>query len=179
MRPGASLRGKNIVVRPKYEKDVVRTSDPGAVLPRRGRKGRANLDHDAYSTLADFRYLIRRFLTFSQEAAQHGGLSPRHHQALLAIKGFPGALSPTIGDLAERLCIRHHSAVELVDRLVEAGLIERRHDAHDRRRVFLLLTSLGEQRLAGLSAAHLEELHRLRPALLAILERIGPPPDEG
>lgn len=129
--------------------------------------------------LADFRYLIRRFLTFSEEAAQRDGLSPRHHQALLAIKGFSGTdAAPTIGDLAERLCIRHHSAVELVDRLVIAGLIERRHDERDRRRVLLMLTPIGERRLAGLTAAHLVELHRLRPALLAILERIAPPAEE-
>jgi len=130
--------------------------------------------HD-YEMLAEFRYLIRRFLTFSQDAARQAGLSPRHHQALLAIKGFPGDDAPTIGDLAERLCIRHHSAVELVDRLAEAGLIERCHDVHDRRRVFLKLTALAERQLARLSGPHLEELHRLRPALLAILDRVGPP----
>ncbi len=161
----------------KGNKDAPGTAAPGVARSRRGRKHQAQLDRDAYRTLADFRYLIRRFLTFSQEAARHSGLSPRHHQALLAIKGFAGENAPTIGDLAERLCIRHHSAVELVDRLAEAGLIERLQDAHDRRRVFLLLTLSAEQRLADLSAAHLEELHRLRPALLAILDRIGPPPE--
>ncbi len=164
----------------RYENDVdaAATAGPGAAPSRGRRNDQARLDRDAYRTLADFRYLIRRFLTFSQEAARATGLSPRHHQALLAIKGFPGEDAPTIGDLAERLCIRHHSAVELVDRLAEAGLIERRHDAHDRRRVFLLLTEAAEQRLAGLSAAHLEELHRLRPALLAILDRNGAPPQD-
>ncbi|HEY1797578.1 MAG TPA: MarR family transcriptional regulator [Stellaceae bacterium] len=177
-RPGASLHGKNIVARGKYKNEGINTSDAGAILPRRGRNGRARLDHDAYRMLADFRYLIRRFLAFSQDAARRGGLSPRHHQALLAIKGFPGKDAPTIGDLAERLCIRHHSAVELADRLVEAGLIERRHDPHDRRRVFLPLTAEGERQLGGLSAAHFEELHRLRPALLSILDSIGPPEDE-
>jgi DNA-binding MarR family transcriptional regulator len=163
------------VERYKKHKHAASAAGPGAARSRLRRNREARLDRDAYCTLADFRYLIRRFLTFSQEAARHAGLSPRHHQALLAIKGFAGEEAPTIGDLAERLCIRHHSAVELVDRLAEAGLIERLHDAHDRRRVFLLLTAVAEQRLASLSAAHLEELHRLRPALLAILDRIGPP----
>ncbi|HTV90422.1 MAG TPA: MarR family winged helix-turn-helix transcriptional regulator [Stellaceae bacterium] len=142
---------------------------------RGARPERAGLDRGAYCTLAEFRYLIRRFLAFSQEAARQAGLSPRHHQALLAIKGFPGDDAPTVGDLAERLCIRHHSAVELVDRLAEAGLIERLHDMDDRRRVFLKLTAAAEQQLARLSGSHLEELHRLRPALLAILDRVGSP----
>ena len=161
----------------KDDKDARSAAAPGAARSRPGRNRQARLDRDAYRTLADFRYLIRQFLTFSQEAARHAGLSPRHHQALLAIKGFAGEDAPTIGDLAVRLCIRHHSAVELVDRLAEAGLIERLHDAHDRRRVLLLPTAVAEQRLADLSAAHLEELHRLRPALLAILDRIDPPPE--
>ncbi|TIX36407.1 MAG: MarR family transcriptional regulator, partial [Mesorhizobium sp.] len=70
-----------------------------------------------YQRLSEFRYLIRRFLEFSQVQANEAGLTPRQHQALLAIKGFPGAGPVTVGDLAERLRIRHHSAVELVDRL--------------------------------------------------------------
>jgi DNA-binding MarR family transcriptional regulator len=163
------------VVRHKNHTDEARAADPAAARSRRERSAEASVDHDAYCTLAEFRYLLRRFLTFSQEAARHAGLSSRHHQALLAIKGFSGKNAPTVGDLAERLCIRHHSAVELVDRLAEAGLIDRLHDTHDRRRVFLLLTATAEQRLIRLSAAHLEELHRLRPVLLAILDRIGPP----
>jgi DNA-binding MarR family transcriptional regulator len=160
-------------------KDAAHAGDGGVTPSRGGRDRPQPLDRDAYCTLADFRYLIRRFLMFSQEVARATGLSPRHHQALLAIKGFAGTDAPTVGDLAERLCIRHHSAVELADRLAEAGLIERAHDAHDRRRVFLLLTAVAEQRLGGLSAAHLEELHRLRPALLAILDRVGPTAQDG
>lgn len=130
------------------------------------------LDEGAYRTLADFRYLVRRFLEFSQRAARQAALTPRQHQALLAIKGFAGDRPPTIGDLAERLCIRHHSAVELVDRLAAAGLVQRQHDPQDRRRVFLGLTATADQQLAGLAAVHLEELHRLRPALREILDRI-------
>jgi DNA-binding MarR family transcriptional regulator len=125
-----------------------------------------------YRLLADFRYLIRRFLEFSQRAARGAGLTPRQHQALLAVKGFDGQQGPTVGELAERLCIRHHSAVELVDRLVAAGLCIRAHDEADRRRVILSLTTTADDLLAGLSAIHLEELRAVRPALLQILDRL-------
>ena len=145
--------------------------DPPALHSRKGSRAKRVPDRAAYRTLADFRYLIRRFLEFSEAAAQQAGLTARQHQALLAIKGFPGD-SPSIGDLSDRLCIRHHSAVELVDRLVEAGLLERSHDPQDRRRVLLRLTQSAEQRLALLASAHLDELHRLRPALLEILGRV-------
>jgi len=135
------------------------------------------LDLHGYRMLSDFRYLLRRFLGFSQSAARRAGLTPRQHQALLAVKGFAAPCGPTIGDFAERLGIRPHSAVELVDRLVEAGLLLRRHDPADRRRVFLALTDAAETRLASLSAIHLEELRSLRPALLQILDRLGSPPE--
>jgi DNA-binding MarR family transcriptional regulator len=132
------------------------------------------LDQHDYRRLAEFRYLLRCFLEFSETAASDAGLTPRQHQALLAIKGVPEDTTPTIGHLAERLRIRHHSAVELTDRLVEAGLITRQHDPGDRRRVRLKLTRAAEARLAKLSASHLDELQRLRPALLQILDRLRP-----
>lgn len=131
------------------------------------------LTRDEYRTLSEFRYLIRHFLDFSEKEAARSGLTARQHQALLAIKGFPQDDCPTVGDLAERLGIQHHSAVELADRLVTAGLVLRRHDVDDRRRVRLSLTSSAETRLAGLSATHLEELRRLRPALLQIIDQLG------
>jgi DNA-binding MarR family transcriptional regulator len=147
-------------------------------LPARSRMPYSEqLDRADYRTLADFRYLIRRFLEFSQVAAGRAGLTARQHQALLAIKGFPRDDSPTVGDLAERLRIQHHSAVELADRLAEVGLITRTHDPQDRRRVLLELTPAAEDLLASLSASHLEELHALRPALLEILDRVGGPPE--
>lgn len=133
---------------------------------------RKQLSREQYRTLADFRYLLRHFLEFSQVAAREEGLTPAHHQALLAIKGFPGDEAPTMGDLAERLCIRHHSTVELVDRLEQAGLLRRRHDPGDRRRVQLALTRAAERHMAELSAIHLEELRRLGPALREILDRV-------
>ena len=129
-------------------------------------------DRQDYRTLSEFRYLIRCFLEFSKVAANGIGLPSRQHQALLAIKGFPLDRSPTLGELAERLKIQHHSAVELVDRLAEAGLIERRHDPEDRRRVLLLITQEAEHHLSTLSAIHLDELRRLRPALQNILSQL-------
>jgi DNA-binding MarR family transcriptional regulator len=136
-------------------------------------RSRVSLTRRDYEILSGFRYLLQHFLGFSQAAAAREGLASRQHQALLAIKGFPGGDQVTIHDLADRLCIRHHSAVELVDRLDESGLVVRRHDPADRRRVLLGLTGTAEQRLADLSAIHLEELQRLRPALLQILAGIG------
>lgn len=141
-------------------------------MTKADRRGGPPLGPDAYRTLADFRYLLRRFLDFSVEAARSAALTPRQHQALLQIKGFSGGALPSVGDLAQRLIVQHHSAVELVDRLAEAGLIVRVPHAHDRRRVLLRLTEAAEDRLAELAAAHLEEIRRLRPALLEILERV-------
>lgn len=131
-------------------------------------------DHD-YQALAEFRYLLRQFLAFSEAAARAAGLTARQHQALLAIKGFTPGGKVSIHDLAEKLGIQHHSAVELVDRLVEAGLLVRQADPADRRRVQLVLTPAADDRLAGLSESHLDELERLRPALLSILEAVGQP----
>lgn len=135
-------------------------------------KGRKRIPSQAdYEALSQFRYLIRCFLEFSQNAAKAVGLPPRQHQALLAIKGYPGGGPVTIGDLAERLRLRHHTTVELVDRLSEAGLVERVLDPSDQRRVLLGLTDLAANRLAGLSAAHLDELSRIEPLLKQVLSR--------
>lgn len=125
-----------------------------------------------YRTLAEFRYLVRCFLAFSEAAARGKGLTVRQHQALLAIKGLSRDEGPTIGDLAKWLLIRPHSAGELVGRLVAVGLVRRLHDADDRRRVRLGLTAAAEDRLARLAATHLEELRRLRPALRQILDQV-------
>jgi DNA-binding MarR family transcriptional regulator len=126
-----------------------------------------------YRALSEFRYLLRRFLEFSQQAARGVGLQPRQHQAILAIKGFPEDRPVTIGDLAERLRIRHHSAVELVDRLSEAELVVRKPDPEDQRRVFLVLTDKADDYLARLSHIHLDELSRIGPLLKRIPVRDG------
>jgi DNA-binding MarR family transcriptional regulator len=142
--------------------------------PSRGARSRkpSRLSQADYETLSEFRYQIRCFLELSQDAALTAGLAPRQHQALLAIKGFSVGCAVTIADLAERLRIRHHSAVELVDRLSEAGLVLRKPDTRDQRRVLLSLTDLADNCLAELSAVHLDELSRLEPILERILERI-------
>ncbi|RUX51918.1 MarR family transcriptional regulator [Mesorhizobium sp. M4A.F.Ca.ET.050.02.1.1] len=134
-------------------------------------KSRPAISQADYQRLSQFRYLIRRFLEFSQIQANEAGLTPRQHQALLAIKGFPGGAPVAVGDLAERLCIRHHSAVELVNRLAEAGLVIRDPDKNDHRRVLLQLTPLADDRLAELSVAHLDELSRIEPMLRRLLSR--------
>ena len=111
-----------------------------------------------YRALAEFRYQLRQFALFSEKAARKAGLQPRHHQALLAIKGFPQA---TIGELAGRLGIKPHSAAGLVDRLVAAKLVRRSSDALDRRRIHLSLTDSAEKRLEALTLVHRDELKRL------------------
>lgn len=143
---------------------------------QRSRPGpRQELAPHDYEMLAEFRYLLMRFAAFSEQAAHAAGLAPRQHQALLAIKGYPGGGEATVGDLAARLGIRHHSTVGLVDRLAARGYLVRRGDPRDRRRILLSLTASGERALAGLSAAHRQELRRVAPLLKALLGRLGPP----
>ena len=146
------------------------TEDPAG---QAGGAAGARLGTRDYRLLSEFRYLIRCFLEFSETAAVRAGLTARQHQALLAIKGVREDAAPTIGYLAERLRIQHHSAVELVDRLVEAGLVVRAPDPGDRRRVRLELTASAERHLAELSTSHLAELKRMRPALLELLDQGG------
>src|SRR6476659_8156164 len=116
-----------------------------------------------YRRLLEFRTGLRRFLHWSEEQAAAVGLTPSQHQLLLAIRGQEARHRPTIGDVAEALLLRHHSAVELVDRAEAAGLVRRRPDGHDQRVVRLSLTALGSRRLRQLTERHLEELDRLRP----------------
>jgi DNA-binding MarR family transcriptional regulator len=141
---------------------------------RRRPRGRAaqELSLADYQLLGEFRYLLTHFLDFSARAAHAEGLAPRQHQALLAIKGYPGGAEVTVGDLAERLGIRHHSAVGLVDRLVESGYLLRRSDPRDRRRAILSLTASAEKALAALSAVHREELRRIAPLLGPLLRQL-------
>ena len=124
-----------------------------------------------YQALASLRYALRQFLHFSEEAAVEAGLTPQQHQALLAIKGF-GEARLTIGELAERLQLRHHSAVGLANRLVGQGLARRKRGETDRRQVFLLLTARGEAVLAKLSAAHKQELRRIGPEFKLLFESL-------
>ncbi|MBS0534130.1 MAG: MarR family transcriptional regulator [Proteobacteria bacterium] len=134
---------------------------------------RSRLTEHDYEQLAEFRYQLRRFLTFSEAAAVEAGLTPQQHQALLAIKGFPGGNVAT-GQLSERLGIKHHSTVGLIDRLAAGGMVKRQTGETDRRQVFLVLTPKAEKLLAALSLAHRNELEKMKPLLrkfLRYLER--------
>ena len=128
----------------------------------------------SYRQLAEFRYRIRRFLHFSEEAARGSGVEPQQHQLLLAVKGLPAGTRPTVKTISDRMCLRHHSTVELIDRLVDRGAIVRRHSTEDRRQVFVELTPHGEQLLRRLSVLHFEELQNAGPTLAeAVGELLG------
>jgi DNA-binding MarR family transcriptional regulator len=124
-----------------------------------------------YATLASFRHELRRFLHFSEQAAEAAGVTAQQHQALLAIRAAPGA-AMLVGALAERLLLRPHSATGLVDRLQKQGLVERFQEEGDRRRVRVRLTAQGDALLASLSASHRAELRRLRPLLTDLVARL-------
>jgi DNA-binding MarR family transcriptional regulator len=134
------------------------------------------LDDRDYRTLARFRHALRVFLRFSEDAARDEGLTPNQHQLLLAIRGWPGDGPPAIGDAAELLQLQHHSAVELVARAVDAGLVVRRVDSHDRRRQRLSLTPRGSRKLERLTAVHRDELRRFRDEMSDLLRELD---DEG
>jgi DNA-binding MarR family transcriptional regulator len=124
-----------------------------------------------YQALAELRYQIRRFLYFSEQAARDATLEPRQHQLMLALKGLPRGVRPRIGELAERLQIQHHSAVELVNRLATGGYVRRQRAGDDRREVLLSLTPKGEKVLRELSLHHKAELRMQGPALVNALRR--------
>jgi DNA-binding MarR family transcriptional regulator len=124
---------------------------------------RFDLADGEYRRLLEFRTGIRRFLSWSEAQAASVGVTPAQHQLMLAIRGHDGPDGPTIGDVADALILRHNSAVGLIDRAVEAGLVARHVDEHDARVVRLRLTALGARRIRQLSDAHLEELRRLVP----------------
>lgn len=125
-----------------------------------------------YELLAALRHALRRFLNFSESAARRGELTPQQHQALLALKGFPGRDYVSVGELAERLHLRHHSAVGLVDRLVQRGLLRRTRSKADRRKAEVRLTAGGDAIIARLSAVHLQELRQLGPELHRLIGSI-------
>lgn len=146
-------------------------------MARNARSG--GLAPTDYERLAEFRYLLRQFLIFSEQAADRTGLTAQQHQALLAIKGFGAANPLTVGDLAGRLGIKHHSAVGLVDRLLAKSLVRRQAGARDRRQVLIRLTARAERLLARLSAAHRAELERLAPLLQTLLAHFRVASEEG
>ncbi|MET0389774.1 MAG: MarR family transcriptional regulator [Polyangiales bacterium] len=125
-----------------------------------------------YRALAEFRYQIRAFLSFSERAARGHGIEPQQHQLLLACKGLPASDRPTVGTLARRLCVEHHTAVSLVDKLAAAGLVQRAASPVDRREVLVQITERGETLLAALSELHRDQLMEVGPKLIQALSSV-------
>ena len=125
-----------------------------------------------YRALADFRYNIRRYLRFSEHAARQAGVEPQQYQFLLAIKGMSDDVRCTVGELAERMQIQHHSTVELVDRMAEHALVVRKRGNEDRREVLVQLSAKGEKLLRDLAIHHRNELKELAPQLALALKKI-------
>jgi DNA-binding MarR family transcriptional regulator len=133
--------------------------------------GRPLMSTDDYQALAAFRYALRQFLRFSEEAARRAGVTPQQYLAMIAVRGFPGRDRLTVSELAERLQIRHHSAVELSGRLEKRGWIRRSRRGADRREVQLKLTPRAERLLAKLSVTHRNELRSAETRLIRALSR--------
>jgi DNA-binding MarR family transcriptional regulator len=125
-----------------------------------------------YQSLAEFRYQLRRFLHFSEQAARSVGLEPQQHQLLLALKGLPEGRTATVSELAERLQIQHHSTVELINRMVEKDFLIRSRDENDQRKVIIHLTPNGEEILRKLSLLHRIELRSSGPELVRALNSV-------
>jgi DNA-binding MarR family transcriptional regulator len=130
---------------------------------------------DDYRRLLELRTGLRRFLRWSEQQAKAAGVTPTQHQLLLAVRGHPDERGPTIGEAANYLLLRHHSAVGLVDRAEGAGLIARVPDADHRSVVRLRLTERGAAQLEALSELHLEELAHLAPTMHALWDALEHP----
>jgi DNA-binding MarR family transcriptional regulator len=128
------------------------------------------LTDDDYGHLLDFRSSLRRYLHWSEEQAAAEGITTAQHQLLLAVRGSAAPQGPTIGQVSDLLLLKHHSTVELVGRAEQAGLVERRGDAHDRRVVRVALTAKGRAVLERLATRHLAELREIAPALTRVLD---------
>jgi DNA-binding MarR family transcriptional regulator len=125
-----------------------------------------------FRALAEFRYRIRIYLNGSEEAARNAGLEPQQYMLMLALRGLPVGRNPSIRDLAERLQLRHHSVVELVDRLEERQFLRRERSRTDRRQVFVHLTPRGEKILTRLAKQRILELRTAAPALVRALTAV-------
>ena len=135
---------------------------------------RYHLSTRHYAQLAAWRRALRTFLRFSERVAADVGLGAQQYQAMLVVRGWTGARPVTIGDLAGELFIKHNSAVGLVDRLVQQGLMTRSTSTADRRKVELAITPRGRTVLAALAALHRRELQRLGPVFRRFLADISP-----
>jgi DNA-binding MarR family transcriptional regulator len=125
-----------------------------------------------YQALAEFRYQIRRFLAMSEDLAHSGRLQPQQYRMLLALRGLPGGIEPTILALAERLRIRHNTAVELVNRLAGRGFVRRLRSRSDSRKVLIRLTKKGETLIERLVEERFVQLHSSQPELVRALNRV-------
>jgi len=130
---------------------------------------RESLSQTDYRSLAEFRYRVRQFLHFSEGAARDAGINPAQHQLLLALRGIPAGTAPSVGNLAKRLMLRHHSAVELIDRLEHRGFVRRAPSGFDRRQVLIEITAAGERVLERLSLIHRAELRSAGASLMRAL----------
>lgn len=135
---------------------------------------RVNLRNDVYARLLELRTGLRYFEHWSEQQARAAGLTPAQHQLLLAVRGHADVRGPTVGEIADYLFLRHHSAVELIDRAEAADLVERSRDESDHRIVRLQLTTDGARALEKLSVLHLEELERLGASLRHVWDGLAP-----
>jgi DNA-binding MarR family transcriptional regulator len=141
---------------------------------KRQRPAKAeDLNDGHYAVLASFRRSLRIFLAFSEDAARKAGLTPRQHQAILAICGAAPTDGMTINALAEQLLLKPQTTVELIDRLQAAKLVRRNRDDVDRRRVFLVLTDKAKRLLETLSIAHWAQIRRDAPQLTELLHQVA------
>jgi DNA-binding MarR family transcriptional regulator len=140
--------------------------------PAQPRARRREISAADYRKLAEFRFRIRRFLHFTEEAARAHGMEPQQHQLLLAIRGLPKGARPTVTTISDRLCLRHHSTVELIDRLEKQGAVARQHGKEDRREVLLHLTPRGEDRLRRLTVSIWPQLQVEGVALSGSLQEL-------
>lgn len=141
-------------------------------MPPRSSSSSGKLSDDDFVQLANFRYALRCFLEFSEAAAVQEGITPQQHQALLVIRAQSKAKATTVGHLAERLRIRHNTAVELAQRLEAAGMITRKPSPADRRVMLLALTRAGSGRLERLTRVHRAELKQLSPEIVEMLQSL-------
>ncbi len=137
-----------------------------------GNGSLAKITNTDYRSLAAFRFEIRKFLAFSEKAARSVGIEPQQHQLLLAVRGLSADTRPTIRSVAERLCVKHHTAVALVDKLEQRGLLTRERGSEDKREVLLRLTVEGEAMLRELSELHRDQLRTVGPAMVSALQTI-------
>lgn len=136
------------------------------------RKDKKKLSRPEYKALAEFRYQIRKYMRYMEEAARSYGYQPQQYQLLLAIKGLPDGKTPTIKTLAERMQLNHNSTVELVDRCEQRGLLQRTHDGASRREVTLVPTVAGMRMMQDQASASRAELREIGPVLFASLQRL-------